>query len=331
MNRITGYIVILVLFVSAVSCGTEPKTQSKEKITIGMVTFPGYAPLYLARDQGFFGDLDVRLVRIESVGDLRAALSSGKIDMYASTYDIFQTNQGADVPGKGFLLIDESHGADGVVGADNIKTIADLKGKKLAGEPGLPPYFLLQYLLNKENLSLADISVKDIATQDAGAAFTSGSVDAAAIYEPFLSNSLKARKGSHLIASSAEAPNILADLLFASDKLTADRPVILKKVAAGWFRALDYIKSNPDDAYTKMAAAFNVSKQEMIDYKSVMTWYGEDDNMSMFNRNSPVNVYRIFQQVGDVLERNGSAKKRFRPEDKLTDAIITQMKNEKTK
>lgn len=326
IRKLAVLAIAVALVVAATSCKWGNKTNQKQKVTIGMVTFPGYAPLYLAKEKGFFDDLDVELVRIESVGDLRAALSSSKIDTYASTYDIFQSNQGTDVPGIGFMLIDESHGADGIVAASGIDSIADLKGKKLAGEPGLPPYFLLQYLLNKEHLLLSDISVKDIATQDAGAAFTSGNVDAAAIYEPFLSNAVKSRKGSKIIVSSAQAPNILADLLFASQALAKSNPDVLKKVADGWFKALDYVKSNPDDAYTIMAKAFNVSKQEMIDFKSVMTWYTKEDNVAMFNRSNRTNVFQIFQLVGDVLEANGSAKLRFKPEDKITTSIIDQYK-----
>lgn len=325
-RKLSILIIISVLFTSFTSCYSGSSTTEKQKVTIGMITFPGYAPLYLAKEKGFFGDLDVELVRIEAIGDLRAALSSGKIDIYASTYDIFQANQGSDVPGIGFMLIDESHGADGIVAAEGINSIRDLKGKKLAGEPGVPPYFLLQYLLNKENLLMSDISVKDIATQDAGAAFTSGSVDAAALYEPFLTNAVNARKGSKVVISSAQEPNILADLLFASDKLAKDNPDVLKKVAEGWFKALDYAKSNQDDAYTIMGKAFNVSKQEMIDFKSAITWYSREDNVSMFDRNKPMNVYQIFKLVGDVLEKNGSAKMRFRPEDKITDKVVNQFK-----
>ncbi len=326
IKKFSVLIIAVVLLVGLTSCKSGNKTAQHHRVTIGMVTFPGYAPLYLAKDKSFFGDLDVELVRIESVGDLRAALSSGKIDMYASTYDIFQSNQGSDVPGIGFMLIDESHGADGIVAGAGINSIRDLKGKKLAGEPGLPPYFLLQFLLNKEHLLMSDISVKDIATQDAGAAFTSGSVDAAAIYEPFLSNAVKARKGSKVIVSSAQEPNILADLLFASEALTKNNPDALKSVADGWFKALDYAKSNPDEAFTIMGKAFDVSKQEMIDFKSVMTWYSKEDNISMFNRNNGTNVYQIFQLVGDVLEANGSAKLRFKPEDRITNDIINRFK-----
>lgn len=325
-------IVILGLVTLGASCGSDPKPDSpRQKVTIGMVTFPGYGPLYVAKEKGFFGDVEVDLVRIEAIGDLRAALGSGNIDIYAATYDIFQANQGSDVPGTAFMLIDESHGADGIVASEGINSIADLKGKKLAGEPGLPPYFLLQYLLNKENLAMADISFRDIATQDAGAAFTSRSVDAAALYEPFLSNAMKARKGSKVVISSAEAPNILADLLFASDNLLQQRPQVLRQIAEGWFRALKYAEESPDDAYSIMAKNFNVSKEEMVDFKSAITWYSKEDNISLFDRNRPENVYTIFKTVGDVLERNGSAKLRFAPESKITDKIVLELKNENSK
>lgn len=321
-------LIMVISFSSSCNWSNNSNPVQKQQVKIGMITFPGYAPLYLAKEKGFYGDIDVELVRIESIGDLRAALNAGKIDVYVSTYDIFQANQGTDVPGIGFMLIDESHGADGIVAAPGINSLSDLKGKRLAGEPGVPPYFLLQYLLNKENLSMSDFTFKDIATQDAGAAFTSGSVDAAALYEPFLSNAVNSRKGSKIIISSEQNPNILADLLFASEDLAKNNPEVLKKIANGWFKALDYTKSNQDEAYDIMAKSFNVSKQEMIDFKSAITWYTKEDNIRLFNKTNPNNVYQIFQLVGDVLEKNDSATLRFKPEDKITDKIISQFKDE---
>ena len=126
--------------------------MAKETFKIGMVTFPGYAPLYVAKEKNLFENVNVELVRIESINDLRTALSSGKIDAYAATYDIFQSTQ-AKPDGVAFLAIDESHGGDGVLVADNINSIADIKGKAVGAEPGFPPYFILQYLLDSFNLA----------------------------------------------------------------------------------------------------------------------------------------------------------------------------------
>ena len=43
--------------------GLAQKTNTAT-FKIGMVTFAGYAPLYLAKEKGFFGDLTVELQRI---------------------------------------------------------------------------------------------------------------------------------------------------------------------------------------------------------------------------------------------------------------------------
>lgn len=319
-------ILLFAMLVFSTSCKNEDKKAENKEVTIAMVTFPGYAPLYVAKEKGLFKNLDVNLIRIEDIGQMRSAMSSGQVDIYASTYDIFQSTQGADVPGIGFMLIDESHGADGILVNESISTIADLKGKRLAAEPGLPPYFLLQYVLDKEGMTLDDVIHKDIATQDAGAAFTSGSVDAVGLYEPVLSLTKQANEGSRILISSETEPGLLADLLFASEKLTNNNPEVLKSIAEGWFAALDYIDNNPEEAYEIMGKSFGVSADEMVEIKSGITWYNKEDNIKMFDKSTENNVYDIFKMEGDILEKNGAAKVRFKPEDKITSEIINSIK-----
>ena len=70
-------IIAIVLVVISSSCNWGNKPPERPKVTIGMVTFPGYAPLYLAKEKNLFPDVDVALVRIESIGDLREAINSG--------------------------------------------------------------------------------------------------------------------------------------------------------------------------------------------------------------------------------------------------------------
>lgn len=324
--RYFNTILLFTLLVFSTSCKNKDNKVEKKEVTIAMVTFPGYAPLYVAEEKGLFKNLDVNLIRIEDIGQMRSAMSSGQVDVYASTYDIFQSTQGADVPGIGFMLIDESHGADGILVNESISTIADLKGKRLAAEPGLPPYFLLQYVLDKEGMTLDDVMHKDIATQDAGAAFTSGSVDAVGLYEPVLSLTKQANEGSRILISSETEPGLLADLLFASEKLTNNNPEVLKSIAEGWFAALDYIDKNPEEAYEIMGKSFGVSADEMIEIKSGITWYNKEDNIKLFNKSTENNVYDIFKMEGDILEKNGAAKVRFKPEDKITSEIINSIK-----
>ena len=147
MSKKIAVVVTAVVFLVAVVIFLSPKTKPsnvRPTVSIGMVTFPGYAPLYLAKEKNLFPDINVNLVRIESIGDLRAAMNSGQIDMYAATYDIFQAAD-KDAPGVGFMSVDESHGADGIVASSGINSLRDLKGKTVGSEPGFPAYFILQY------------------------------------------------------------------------------------------------------------------------------------------------------------------------------------------
>ena len=302
-------------------------TTEKETVKSGMVTFPGYAPLYLAKEKGLFKDLNVELVRIEAIGDLRAAMASGKIDMYLATPDIFQATEKQAPVGIGFLAIDESHGADGVAVAENIKTIADLKGKKVGAEPGFPPYFVLQYMLHKENLTLKELNFKDIASQDAGNAFVAKQLDAVGTYEPYLSKSVSLRPNSRVMVSSADLSGLIVDLIYANEKLINEKPEVLKKVADGWFEAVAYYEANQKESMEIMSKAFGVTPQEMIDIKSGVSWLNKEQNVKLFDNTAETNIFKTFDLVGEIHLKNNSNTFRVSSKDKLTDKIIKQYQN----
>ena len=66
-----------------------------------------------------------------------------------------------------------------------IKTIADLKGKKIALNKGSNVHYLLVCALNKAGLKYADVDVVYLPPADGRAAFEKGAVDAWVIWEPY--------------------------------------------------------------------------------------------------------------------------------------------------
>ncbi|WP_432767405.1 sulfonate ABC transporter substrate-binding protein [Roseateles cavernae] len=67
-----------------------------------------------------------------------------------------------------------------------IKTVADLKGRKIALNKGSNVHFLLVKLLEKAGLKYGDVQVVFLPPADARAAFERGAVDAWVIWDPFL-------------------------------------------------------------------------------------------------------------------------------------------------
>ena len=79
-----------------------------------------------------------------------------------------------------------SEGSAILVKADSpIKTIADLKGKKLAFKRGSSAHNVAVKVLRKGGLSLTDVTLVDLAPPDAAAAFKNGSIDAWSIWDPY--------------------------------------------------------------------------------------------------------------------------------------------------
>lgn len=78
--------------------------------------------------------------------------------------------------------------AEGVVVAKSstIKTVADLRGKRVALNKGSDVHWFLVALLRKHGLDYGDVSPVFLAPADARAALERGSVDAWAIWDPFL-------------------------------------------------------------------------------------------------------------------------------------------------
>ena len=88
-----------------------------------------------------------------------------------------------------------------------IKSLAELKGRKIALNKGSNVHYLLVRLLEKAGLAYADVTPVFLPPADARAAFEAGSVDAWVIWDPFLASaekSLNARivaDGSGLVSN----------------------------------------------------------------------------------------------------------------------------------
>src|SRR6202167_408797 len=80
-----------------------------------------------------------------------------------------------------------------------IKTVAELKGKRVALNKGSNVHFLLVKLLQRAGVNYNDIDTIFLTPADARAAFERGSVDAWAIWEPFLAAAQR-QTGARILA-----------------------------------------------------------------------------------------------------------------------------------
>ncbi len=116
-------------------------------------------------------------------------MNAGTVDFDADVADavpIFTKSAGA--PLTFYAREEGSPAAEAIIVPDKsaIRTVADLKGNTVAVHRGSGCHFVLAAALKRVGLSFADIKPAYLTPSDASAAFERGSVDAWAIWDPFL-------------------------------------------------------------------------------------------------------------------------------------------------
>ncbi|MHB8799044.1 MAG: phosphate ABC transporter substrate-binding/OmpA family protein [Thermoanaerobaculia bacterium] len=215
--------------------------------------------------------LDVKFVLLEDPAAKLAAFRKGDVDIMWNTVDNWAreasilSEQGAKA--KSILLQDWSRGGDGIVSLASIKSVEDLRGKKVACTQFTPSHFLLLYLLSQSGLTPEERSGVEKAivfTQDAPAAaamFKARQVDAAVTWEPDLSSAVEARSDAHVLVSTAAATNIIADTLCARQDLIDSYPETVRDFVHGWFDGIEMMKSDPAGAYAVVGKALKLDEE----------------------------------------------------------------------
>ncbi|KOR37523.1 sulfonate ABC transporter substrate-binding protein [Planktothricoides sp. SR001] len=283
-----GFLFTLTL---AVSCGysqNSPKSEapitSDRPVVLGYSSWAGWWPWAIAQEEGIFtaNGLNVQLKWFDGYLESLQAFSAGQLDANCQTLNDTIAFAPNSINGQVVVLVnDNSAGNDKIIVAENINTIQDLKGKKVALEEGLVDDFLLSFALEKNEMSRKDIQVVNLETGAAAAAFAAGQVDAVGAFPPFWLTALK-RKGSKELLSSAEFPGAIPDLLVVSQKLVNERPEVVQGLVKTWFDIREFMQKNSEKADAIMAKRANVTVEEFQLFKQGTKFFTVEDNLEAF-------------------------------------------------
>ena len=139
-----------------------------------------------------------------------------------------------------------------------LRTLADLKGKKIALNKGSNVHYLLLKALEKAGVAYADIQPVFLPPADARAAFERGSVDAWAIWDPFLAAAEK-QLGARVLA---DGKGLVANYQFylASRSYAEKNPEILRIVLDEVAKVDDWGRNNPEEVATILSAQTGLGK-----------------------------------------------------------------------
>ena len=189
-------------------------------------------------------NVGVRWVEFPAGPQLLEGLNVGSVDVgyVGEAPPIFAQAAGANFVYIGYEPAAPEAEAIVVTKDSPIRTVADLKGKKVALNKGSNVHYLLVRALEKAGLKYTDVQPVFLAPADARAAFEKGAVDAWVIWDPFLAAAQK-QTGARIVADGRGGvannfPFYLAERGFAAKHADVIKALFDEAVVQGqWLKA----------------------------------------------------------------------------------------------
>ena len=216
------------------------QSRAKVRFAGGGIALYGYMPFFVAVGQNLFPKHGVEPEIAQFPGGARAmqALLGGSSDVVCGYYEHTIQMAAKNARLTAFVLQAQNSGL--VLGvrrelADQIKTPADLKGRKIGvSAPGSATHLFFMQLLAKAGLKGTDAAAIGVGTtQTALSAFERGEIDALSLFDPIIAD-LELKKAIVILADARDSAGTRAIFggPYASGCLYADAAWIPKSEAA---------------------------------------------------------------------------------------------------
>lgn len=240
---------------------------AQAEVKIGYSDWPGWVAWQVAIEKGWFkgAGVDAKFEWFDYAASMDA-FAAGKID------GVLVTNGDALVVGAGgaknvmILLTDYSNGNDMIVAKPGIKSLKDLKGKKIGLETGLVEHLMLLNALEKAGMKESDVTIVNTKTNETPQALASGDLVAIAAWQPNSGEAMKRVPGAKPIYTSANEPGLIYDVLTVNPASLSSKKADWEKVIKVWDKVVAYIndpKTQPD-AVKIMAARVGLKPEAYL-------------------------------------------------------------------
>lgn len=142
-----------------------------------------------------------------------------------------------------------------------IKTVADLKGKKITFQKGSSAHYLLLQVLDKFNLKYSDIQPVYLPPADARAALVKGSLDAWVIWDPFYAAAQKATNARVLI--DGKEVNKQGGYYLANRKFVTENPETIKAMLEEIKNLDDWSNKHRDEVAATLSPVLKIDLETM--------------------------------------------------------------------
>jgi sulfonate transport system substrate-binding protein len=227
--------------------GSFEKSLDTRGISVTWILFPAGPQLLEA--------LNARSIDFGNTGDAPPVFAQA-----AGVNLVYFGNQPAFPKGEGVLVKKDSP----------IQKVADLKGKRIAFNKGSNVHFFLAKLLEKNGLKMDEITPAFLTPADAWAALEGGSVDAWAIWDPFMTAAID-RSGARIL-QDAQGIATNREFFLADRRFAQAHPEILLAVHDAVNRCANWVSTKPEEVVHYLAPQLGMSEEVVTKVVRAQPW-----------------------------------------------------------
>jgi len=306
MSKLLSYICIFIItcWLLFACQSPEPIKVKRSPLKVNCVPFVGNMPVLIAQNKGFFKaqGIEVELSYVDYLQLQQADFSAGKYDAIGLTLGDFIILSATNPDMQAVMVVDESTGVDAVVAQSDIKTIFDLKGKKLGADLGGFSEVFLSEMLKTSKLTSEDVSLVKVEALEVPKRIQNNAIQAGHTWEPYLSEALKL--GANILFTSKQTPGLILDVIVFRGEVIRDRPEDIRAFVRAWLQALSYWETNIPEGNEIASKALNIPSNtisfegiDLIDFA---------ENQNFFQSDSPNYIYKTAKKYADFFIRMGN-------------------------
>ncbi|HWQ62587.1 MAG TPA: NrtA/SsuA/CpmA family ABC transporter substrate-binding protein, partial [Negativicutes bacterium] len=307
MKRFLACLLIGIMATFSFGCGPKEKTVQKvDTINISYVKLPLNVPSIVEKKLGLFekefGRDNIKVVFPEILEGpkMTEALAAGSLDFcnaLGGTSAILAAANGVDL--KIIGIYSRAPKAFALMAKDQrIQSVADLKGKKIAGPKGTILHQLLIAALAKQNMTVADTNFVNMPIPQATTAMFSDGVDAALVAGPAVPKAVE--NGARIIATGEGLLDATIVIAVNNTFLTR-HPDLVSRYMKVHHDSLRYMQEHPDEAYRLAAEETGLTD---ADVRKMYPWYDFNPAITAADRAD-------LEKTQDFLLQNGLLKQKI--------------------
>ncbi|MBM3155802.1 MAG: hypothetical protein FJ004_00775 [Chloroflexi bacterium] len=272
---IVAFLILVLVTATLPGCSNEPKEQIHLKIAI--LPYVGYTPFYISQQEGFFAEqgIEAEFVKFPSATQALLPLAQGELDVVLGSINAGLINAVAQnvnlriVAGSSYVGRDSKHPAivvrKDLYDSGELDTIAELDGRGVATScTACINDFALAQVLDSAGLTLDEVTILKLNSQETITAFDNRAIDAAYLSTPAITQVQSMGYAVTLEPISNVIPDFQYVFMMFGPTLNESNPDAGKRFMVAYLKGIKQWSEGKTERNLQLAEEFTGTDRETL-------------------------------------------------------------------